>query len=242
VCGRFFRHSPRDETAETFGAAIGNILGDHDGSYNIAPTHRVLTVRFNAKSEQRTLDDLHWGLVPHFANDKKIAWKTINARAETLAKAPAYRSAFAKRRCLVVADGFYEWKAVGKRKQPFAIAMKSREPFGLAGLWENWQDPATGEWLRSCTIVTTRANELVGHIHDRMPVILKPEDYPRWLGEEPASPEELLALLKPYEASAMVMWPVSPVINRPGVADDPSVLEPVVPPDLPPPEGGPNSA
>lgn len=228
MCGRFFRHSPRADAA-----AIGDVLGDHDGSFNTAPTNRVLTVRFNAKSDERTLDDLHWGLIPHFANDKKIAWKTINARAETVEKMPSYRGAFAKRRCLIVADGFYEWLTIGKRKQPFAIAMKSRKPFGIAGLWENWQEPANGEWLRSCSIITTTANSLVGHIHDRMPVILDPSDYPQWLGEQPATPEELKALLKPYDPAAMVIWPVSPAINKPGNANDPSVLEPVMPSDLP---------
>lgn len=233
MCGRFFRHSPRHDAAESFRAVIGEILGDQDGSYNVAPTQRVLTVRFHAQREQRTLDDLHWGLIPHFANDRKIAWKTVNARAETVATMPSYRGAFAKRRCLVVADGFYEWKALGKRKQPFAIALKSREPFGMAGLWENWKDPATGEWLRSCTIVTTTANDLVGRVHDRMPVILHKADYARWLGEEPATPDELQSLLRPYEADAMVMWPVSPQMNKPGGVDDASVIEPVLDAQLP---------
>lgn len=240
MCGRFFRHSPREDAATSFRAVIGEILGD-DGGYNIAPTQQVLTVRFNPKTGQRSLDDLHWGLIPHFANDRKIAWKTINARAETVDKTASFRTAFAKRRCLVVADGFFEWKAIGKKKQPYAIALKSRLPFGIAGLWENWRDPATGEWLRSCAIVTTEANELVGRIHDRMPVILEPSAHARWLGEEPAEPAELKALLKPYDAHAMVMWPVSAQMNKPGGADDASVLEPVDAPGFEPPDEG-NSA
>lgn len=230
MCGRYFRHQPRDEIAAAFGARVGDATDE--AGYNIAPSEQVLTVRFHEASGERRVDDLHWGLIPHFATDKKIAWRTINARAETIDKSGAFRAAFAKRRCLVVADGFYEWKAVGKKKQPFAIAMADRRTFGLAGLWENWQDPTTQQWIRSCTIVTTTANTLVSGVHDRMPVILEPADYAKWLGEEPATPAELKALLKPY-AGAMEMWPVSAQINKPGGQLDMSVLDPIEFKDIP---------
>lgn len=241
MCGRFFSHQPREDAAASFRAVVGDAV-EHP-SYNVAPTEPVLTVRFNRETDQRTLDDLHWGLIPHFATDKKIAWRTINARAETVDKSGSFRLAFAKRRCLVVADGFYEWKAVGKKKQPFAIAMASGKQFGIAGIWENWRDPATGEWLRSCSIITTTPNELVARVHDRMPVIIAPEDYAKWLGEEPASKDELKALLKPYTGAPMKMWPVSPQMNKPGGVNDATVLERVDFPDLPPADGesGPDS-
>jgi len=233
MCGRFFRHGPREDAANSFRAVIGEILGGDTGRYNIAPTQQVLTVRFNPKTEQRTLDDLHWGLIPSFAKDKKIAYRTINARAETVDTMASYRTAFAKRRCLIVADGFFEWKAFGKKKQPYAIARKDRASFGIAGLWENWKDPTTGEWLRSCTIVTSAANDLVGQIHERMPVILEPASYAKWLGEEDASPAELKALLKPYEAGPLVMWPVSAAMNKPGGPDDETVLDRIDDPGAP---------
>jgi putative SOS response-associated peptidase YedK len=126
-----------------------------------------------------TLDLIRWGLLPSWAKDRKMAWKLINARAETVATATAFRKAFAERRCLVPVDGFFEWEKVGKEKQPYMIAMLDREPFTLAGLWENWKDPESGEWIRTFTIITTEANELVAELHDRMPGIIAPEDRER---------------------------------------------------------------
>jgi putative SOS response-associated peptidase YedK len=226
MCGRFFRHTPREELSVAFQADVG--FGDAPLGYNVSPTQSVLAVRFDPKHETRTLDELHWGLIPFFAKERKIAWRTINARAETVDTTPSYRNAFAKRRCLVAADGFFEWRTVAKRKMPYAIALKSRRAFGIAGLWENWQDPETGEWIRSCAIITTTPNSLVANIHDRMPVILEPDQYARWLGQTAASPEELKAMLQPYAAEAMEMWPVSPRLNKPGVGEqDASLLEPI---------------
>lgn len=198
--------------------------------YNIAPSQPVLAVRFNPKTGVRTLDDLQWGLVPFFAKDTKIAWKTINARAETVDTMPSYRQAFQKRRCLIVADGFFEWKALprvgkGARKQPYAIALEDRRPFALAGLWEGWQDPETGEWLRTCSIVTTEASPQMRALHDRMPVILHRDDYGAWLGEEHAPPSELKALLRPWSGQ-LAIWPVSTQMNSPGKGfDGPEVLD-----------------
>jgi putative SOS response-associated peptidase YedK len=146
-------------------------------NHNLAGTARLWSDR------QRSLDALQWGLIPYWAKDPKIAYRTINARAESVDKAPSYRQAFKKRRCLIPADGFYEWRETAKPKLPFAIAMKDGRPFTFAGLWENWKDPESGEWLRTCTIITGEPNELVAQIHPRMPVILPEQHYAAWLGE-----------------------------------------------------------
>jgi putative SOS response-associated peptidase YedK len=227
MCGRYFLNQPREEIAAAFRAVPGD--AQEHPSYNIAPGRPVLAVRVHPKTGVRHLDDLQWGLVPHFAKERKIAFRTINARAETIESAASYRAAFAKRRCLIIADGFYEWQALGKHKQPYAAALRDGRPFAMAGVWENWKDPATGEWLRSCAIITTEANALLGRVHDRMPVILSPEDHAAWLGEEPTSPAALKQLLKPYSAAAMCIWPVHPRVNKPE-NDDPELLTPFTPP------------
>jgi len=151
-------------------------------------------------------------LIPYWAKDPKIAYRTINARAETVDKAPSYRQAFKKRRCLIPADGFYEWRKTAKPKLPFAIAMKDARPFTFAGLWENWKDPESGEWLRTCTIITGEPNELVAQIHPRMPVILPKQHHAAWLGE--TDDGNLKALLLPYPADQMRMWEISPRVNE----------------------------
>jgi putative SOS response-associated peptidase YedK len=224
MCGRYFRHTPREELAAAFRAELGSAL---EPAYNVAPGQEVLAVRFHPKTGERTLDDLRWGLVPFFAKDAKIGWKTINARAESVDSAASYRNAFLKRRCLIVADGFFEWKTQGKKKQPYAIALPTRKPFALAGLWEAWRDPDSGAWLRTCSIVTTAANATVGQIHDRMPVILDEEDHARWLGEVPADAHDLKGLLRPYSGE-LVMWPVSARMNKSEV-EGPELIEPVDP-------------
>src|SRR5919109_4389579 len=154
--------------------------------YNAAPSQELWVIRQNHDTGQRSLDLLRWGLIPHWCKDKPKV-QPINARAEDVHKRPMFRDAYARRRCLVPIDLFFEWKAIkGERaKQPYAIGMKDGSPFSLAGLWENWKNPSTGEWLRTFTIITTDSNELVAGIHDRMPVILKAKDYDRWLGTEP---------------------------------------------------------
>lgn len=224
MCGRFFRHSPRDELAAAFRAEPGH--SQLEPGYNVAPGQPIITVRFNAKTHARTLDDLRWGLIPFFAKDPKIAWRTINARSETIDSAPLFRRAFEKRRCLIAVDGFFEWKARGKKKQPYAIALPDRKPFALAGLWEGWQEPETGEWIRTCTIITADANAQLRGIHERMPVILREDDYAAWLGEEPAEPEQLKSMLKPYEGE-LAIWPVSKQVNKQGDAQGPELLDPV---------------
>ena len=169
-------------------------------SWNVTPTDSLPIVRYNTKTGSRTLDLMRWGLVPYWAKDIKIGFKTINAMAETVDTKPMFREAFQRRRCVVPVEAFYEWKKLGpKEKQPYALALADRGLMALAGLWENWKSPAE-EWIRSFTIVTTTPNELCAEIHNRMPVILPSETWPAWLGEEPADADQLKALLAPYPA------------------------------------------
>jgi putative SOS response-associated peptidase YedK len=177
-------------------------------SYNIAPQSVQPIVRPSPDSGAREFALLRWGLVPFWAKDAKIGYSTINARSEEVAGKPAFREAFRKRRCLVPADAFYEWARIdAKTKKPFAIALKSGEPYAFAGLWERWR-PKEGEALETFTILTTDPNEVLEPIHNRMPVILEPKDYSRWL--EPAAVERLpVDLLRPFPAEQMTAWPVS---------------------------------
>jgi putative SOS response-associated peptidase YedK len=178
-------------------------------SWNVAPTDPLpVVVRFDAKERQRSLDVMRWGLVPFWAKDIKVGFANINAKAEGIETKPAFREAFRQRRCLVPVDSFYEWKKIDGGKQPYAIALKSRGLMALAGLWENWRSPA-GERIRSFAIVTTAPNELCAELHNRMPVVLPPEAWPAWLGEEPAAEPHLKALLAPYPSDDMICWPVS---------------------------------
>jgi putative SOS response-associated peptidase YedK len=163
-------------------------------------------------------------LIPYWAKDPKIAYKTINARVETVDTAPSYREAFKRRRCLIPADSFYEWKRVVGGKIPYAIGMKDDAPFVFAGLWEGWKDPATDEWLRTCTIITGEPNELVAQIHTRMPVILPEEDHAKWLGETEAG--DLKELLKPFPANQMRIWAISQRVNS-SRNNDPDIVTPI---------------
>jgi len=161
----------------------------------------------------RQLDILRWGFIPGWAKDMKISYRMINARAETLAQKPAFRTAFNKRRCIIAADGFYEWLHSGKTKQPFFVHMKNGAVFGFAGLWESWNSPE-GSTVESCTIITTSANDLVGKIHDRMPVILHPARYEAWL-QDYTPVQTLQQLLMPYPAEEMETYRVSSEVNSP---------------------------
>ena len=160
MCGRYRRTTREEELARIYRIPIPS-QPDLPISYNIAPNQEVLAIRFNPETKQRSLDRLRWGLVPYWAKDEKIGFKTINARAETVDTAHSFRSAFRKRRCLVPADGFYEWKKVIGGKIPYSIEMKDGSPFVFAGLWEGWQNPETQEWLRTCAVITGQPNELV---------------------------------------------------------------------------------
>ncbi len=190
--------------------------------YNIAPTQLVPTVLRTPKADRkpspehsdRQLQMLRWGLIPSWAKEPAIGARLINARAETVTEKPSFRAAFRHRRCLVVADGFYEWQRQERKKQPFYFRLQDGQPFGFAGLWERWE-AADGEVIESCTILTTAANELVRPIHDRMPVILDRKDYDLWL-DPMVQVEPLQQLLRPYQAEAMMSYPVSTQVNKAG--------------------------
>ena len=219
MCGRFtLRSSPR-AIAEAFGLSELPVLQPR---YNIAPTQAVATIRL--KDGARQLSFLHWGLVPSWADHPTIGNWMINARAETVAEKSPFRSAFKKHRCLVVADGFYEWKQEGRAKQPFLIRLKDERPFAFAGLAEHWH--RGDQTIDSCTIITTEPNELMADIHDRMPVILSPEYYDLWLDPEFEGKEKLRTLLRPYPADEMTAYAVSTVVNNPR-NENPACVEPL---------------
>jgi putative SOS response-associated peptidase YedK len=201
--------------------------------YNIAPTQEVVIARKAKADGPRQLAVVRWGLIPSWSKDAKMASSLINARGETIAEKPSYRTAFKKRRCLVLADGYYEWQkaaAGGKsaKKQPFYITMQDQRPFAFAGLWEFWAGPKDVEPptpLETCTIVTTETNELTADLHDRMPVILRPEDYDLWLDPDLQEAAPLLPLLVPFPSDEMKMEPVSTHVNS-VKNDDPACIEP----------------
>lgn len=208
MCGRFTLRSSMTDVAKAFGVAA-------DSSalplFNIAPTQTVMAVRATAAGT-REICSLRWGLVPAWADDLAIGNRMINARAETVAAKPAYRQAFKSRRCLIVADGFYEWQKTRRQKQPYYIRLKDARPFGFAGVWEKWSKGETP--VESCSVITTTANELMAPIHDRMPVIISPDDYEPWLSAE-TKPVELQSLLRAYPAAQMTAYPVSTRVNSP---------------------------
>lgn len=208
MCGRYTLAAPVNELVEQFD--IDEYPSSITTSYNIAPTQEVAAVI--AEDEKRKLEMLRWGLVPAWADDPSIGNRMINARSETVAEKPSFRKAFKDRRCLVLSDGFYEWRRTPDGKQPYYIHMKDGSPFAFAGLWESWRD---AQEIRSCTIITTEANELVGDIHNRMPVILAPEDYSLWLDPDFKEREALTSLLRPYPNDAMEAYPVSRRVNSP---------------------------
>ncbi len=211
MCGRFTLTQSAEALAAVF--HVQQLL-DLEAQYNIAPTQTVVTLLHNGETNKREFQKRRWGLIPSWAKDPAISTKLINARAETIAEKPSFRSAFKQRRCLVVADGFYEWQRHQGKKQPFYFRLQDGQPFGFAGLWEKWTNPA-GEEISSCTIVTTAANELLQPIHDRMPVILAPQDYDLWLDPQEQKPQALQHLLSPYPASEMTAYPVSTLVNSP---------------------------
>lgn len=217
MCGRFALYSDPLTLAEHFDA---DALTDWQPHYNIAPSQLIPLVRAEEKTRRIAL--AQWGLIPSWAKERNIGYSTINARAETVATKPAFRDAFRQRRCLIPADGFYEWQALAgsKHKQPWFIVLRDRQPMAFAGLWEHWQSPA-GEILESCSIIVTSANDLMQPIHERMPVILARDNWSSWLSAETANTQKLQQLLRPYPAEEMTAWPVSPQVNnvRNDVAD-----------------------
>ena len=219
MCGRFSLIADLQELGERFGFDPGGLT--HPPRYNAAPTQPALAVM---NGDGRHAEHLSWGLVPSWAKDARVGSRMINARAETLAERPAFRAAFARRRCLVLADGFYEWRRMGNSRIPMRIVMKSGEPFAFAGLWDSWRDPE-GEMVRSCTIITTEPNELLRPIHDRMPAILSRDAEPLWLDDDLQAPGLLGTVLSPYPADLMEAYRVSNLVNRPS-NDGPEVVLP----------------
>jgi putative SOS response-associated peptidase YedK len=225
MCGRVIQSSGPIRYAIVEGIDVADSrVNNYATRWNAAPSHELLVIRRNHQTGEVSLDPLRWGLIPYWRQDPKGGRKPINAKCETADRLPMFREAYRRRRCILPVDGFYEWKAIKgeKTKQPYAIAMKDGQPFGIGGLWENWKDPTTGEWIRTFAVITTVANELVAEIHDRMPLILAPGDYKRWLGEEP-DPRDLL---RPFPAEPMRIWPISTRVNKPE-NDDPSIVEPI---------------
>ena len=216
MCGRFAQPRSPEELARLFRAtAVSELEGQR---FNVAPTDPVSAVVEH--HGERVLDTFRWGLVPFFAEGPRARSPLINARAETVETSPSFRTSFARRRCIVPADAFYEWRrhrdpATGRvvRSEPFAIRLRSDEPMAFAGIWAIWRDPATAERLYSLAIVTGQPNQLVAEVHDRMPVILHPDDWDAWL-DEGARLGELRPLLRPYPAEGLRMYPVSPAVNN----------------------------
>jgi putative SOS response-associated peptidase YedK len=209
MCSRFAFYSPHEAMVRLFGLTGGPEVEPH---YNIAPTQFVPTVRHDEAADRR-LALLYWGLVPSWAKEKSIGARMINARAETVSEKPSYRSAFRRRRCLVLADGYYEWQAQPQGKQPHFIGMRSGEPFAMAGLWEAWREGDGIEPSESCAIITTDASVELAHIHNRMPVILAPEQYDFWLDRHNEDVAALTRLLQPFPGRAMQAMHVSKRVN-----------------------------
>ena len=220
MCGRYVSSTPVAELAERFMVEEVKV-DDRQPSYNVAPTHDVLAVAVG-QDGRRQLGTFRWGLAPSWAKDPKIGARMINLRSETISDKPSFRRTLARRRCILPADGFYEWKDMGKgrRKQPFFIRSRTGEPLALAGLWEVWKphDEQDAEWLRTCTIITTEPNELLAPIHDRMPVVLPPGAWDTWLDESNQDVDALAALLVPAPADLLELYPVGNDVSN--VAND----------------------
>ena len=220
MCGRFDCHSEISVIAKLF--KIDRLSIDYQPHYNIAPSQNIVVIRDSGKRE---LLQCQWGFIPWWAKDPKMGFKMINARAESVADKPAFKDAFRNQRCLVIADGFYEWVLEGKVKQPVYIRLKSHTPVGFAGLYSVWRSPE-GEDIRTCTIITTDANDLLRPIHDRMPVIILKDKEDLWLDPKTTEKEKLLPLLTPYPSDEMEFYRVSPIMNKPE-HDAPEVIRPI---------------
>lgn len=213
MCGRYRLTAKERYIAEHF-----DLNGDEDvqwaARYNIAPTRDVAIVRQDTRERRRHFSLMRWGLVPYWAKDASFGSRAINAMAETAAEKPAFRDPLRKQRCLIPADGFYEWKKLSSReKQPYNIGLKNDDLFAFAGLWDRWRSPSG--WLETCTILTTSANSLTRNVHDRMPVILQPQDYDLWLDPGITAPARLQHLLRPLDAALMRKYPVSLKVGNP---------------------------
>ncbi len=225
MCGRFTLRTPTLVLAKTFHLATIPTLTPR---YNVAPGQSIGVIRSSIEAQQPTWTTMRWGLVPSWAKDPKIAYRMINARSESAAKKPAFRSAMRKRRCLIVADGYYEWESVGKSKIPHFIRMLDETPFAMAGLWESWQDPQqpTESPLETCTILTTESNELTHEFHERMPVILDQQHWDWWMDPTFTDTDPLQELLRSYPSDAMQQSEVSDYVNN-ARHEGPECLQPV---------------
>jgi putative SOS response-associated peptidase YedK len=227
MCGRYRLSKRKQLVEEHF-----DVPPDDDDSddwiprYNIAPTQPVPVIRQHPKEPRRALSKMRWGLIPSWSKDASGGAKMINARAETASKLPAFRDPRKFRRCLIPADGFYEWKTNNGAKQPFCFVVNDGELFAFAGLWDGWKD-TNGQWIRSCSILTTTPNAVTSVVHDRMPVILAKDNYDVWLDPGMNNVEALNDLLKPFDASLMRSYPVSERVNQ-AQNDDAECSEPIV--------------
>jgi putative SOS response-associated peptidase YedK len=232
MCGRYANFSSAAQKAAHFDYPDWPEDAAAHARYNIAPGAPVEALRMRGGAHAqaaRHVDLLHWGLVPYWAKDKSIAYKTINARSETAHASPAFRSAFTVRRCLIVADGYYEWQRTPSGKQPYFIRMADGGVFAFGGLWERWRahggaDAGDGAYHHSCTILTTDANTLTRGIHDRMPLIVHPRDYAAWLAPEVKSLDDIRAMIAPFEPDAMLAYPVGARVNNARI-DDAQLIE-----------------
>jgi len=221
MCGRFARSSRPDVIIREFG--VQKTLISPEPSYNIAPSQDVAVIRVRGEKQ---LVICRWGFVPSWVKDPETGYKMINARSETVAEKPAFREALLKHRCLVIADGFFEWQKDGKKKTPYYVRLISHRPFGLAGLCNAWTS-SEGEVICTCTIITTGSNELLAQVHDRMPVIIPKEKEDLWLDPDMHDQDVLRGLLRPYPAAEMEMYPVAPNVNSPKF-NTPEVLKPAL--------------
>jgi putative SOS response-associated peptidase YedK len=215
MCGRY-RLSRRKQLVEEY---FDSVSGEEEWTprYNIAPTQPVPVIRQNPKEPVRELALMRWGLIPSWAKDTSAAAQMINARSETASTKPAFRDALKSRRCMIPADGFYEWVRDGKTKQPFCFEVNQGQLFAFAGLWDRWKDPS-GNWIKTCSILTTTPNAVASGVHDRMPVILDPDGYDLWLDPGMTKVEAVSDLLRPCDARLMRCYPISTRINH--VAND----------------------
>jgi putative SOS response-associated peptidase YedK len=223
MCGRY-RLSRRKQIVADYFYALPDGDDEWEPRYNIAPSQPVPVVRVDPKKKTRSLSLLRWGLIPSWATDPNVGFKSINARAETVTTTASFRDPLRAQRCLIPADGFYEWKRSAKSKQPYCFEIEKGALFAFAGLWDRWAD-VDGKVLETCTILTTSANSNISGIHDRMPIIIPPEEYERWLATPPAQARSVLNLLAPY-AGYMRHYPVSERVNQ-VLNDDVQCSEPI---------------
>jgi putative SOS response-associated peptidase YedK len=217
MCGRFALNENPAKLAEHFKLSG---MADFSPSWNIAPSILICSITAD-QSESRHLRLMKWGLIPFWAKDAAIGNKLANARGETVAEKPSFRSAFKSRRCIIPASGFYEWKTEKGVKQPWYVSLKSGEPMAFAGLWDTWND------IETCCIITTAANELMLPIHDRMPVILDADQWEVWLSPRESLADHLQPIIHPHDAGSMQAWPVTRELNRVGLRDDVGLVEPI---------------